>query len=165
MTPPSSLVITIVADLGRAPVNPEGQLLIGSACRSSENSPGCWIFRNAVLPSGVNVRPVISQPRGPVRKRQPAGKPDRPGQHAIWIQQSLVKIFVVHDQQAMIGIVRAGRQREKMHAIVMHARLHGLVRGGIGRIRFERWPIGYRIAPCKKYPRRVTRRHHHGVCR
>ena len=74
----------------------------------------------------------------------------RPGQHAIWIQQSLVKIFVVHDQQAMIGIVRAERQREKMHAIVMHARLHGLVCGAIGRIWFERWPIGYRIAPCKK---------------
>ena len=56
ITPPSALVMTIVADRGREPAAavPDwlaGQLLV--AVVALPFSPGCWMFTNSDLPSGV----------------------------------------------------------------------------------------------------------------
>ena len=72
-TPPSSLRIMIIADLGHPPCWPSGQELtrIGfkGSVRSEGVSPGCWMLIKRLRPSGLEVMPVISHPEGPVRNR------------------------------------------------------------------------------------------------
>jgi hypothetical protein len=56
----------MVADRGKAP---SGQVLTAVGFAAVPPSPGCWMFTNSVVRSGVAVMPVISQPLGPTRKR------------------------------------------------------------------------------------------------
>ena len=56
----------MVADRGSAP---SGQVLTAVGFSAVPPSPGCWMFTNSDVRSGVAVMPVISQPFGPTRKR------------------------------------------------------------------------------------------------
>ena len=81
MRPPSSLVITIVAERGRAVraagavarvARPVGWGTWRDPARRpwrASVSPGCWMLTNSARPSGVSQMPVISQSTGPTRKR------------------------------------------------------------------------------------------------
>ena len=71
MTPPSSFVITTVAERGTP--SPSGQTLFGLPSANASAvvvAPGCWTLTNIVRRSGVVTTPVISWPVGPVRKRR-----------------------------------------------------------------------------------------------
>src|SRR3546814_8736009 len=65
--PPSSLVMTMVAERGRDEAELSdwlaGQLRFPS-------SPGCWMLTNSARPSGVESMPVISHSFGPTRNRR-----------------------------------------------------------------------------------------------
>ena len=70
MMPPSDFRTTTVAERGRPPAGAgHDEMASGFAgsLRSLGGSPGCWMLRNMLRPSGDHVRPVISQPAGPVR--------------------------------------------------------------------------------------------------
>ena len=84
ITPPSVRRMAIVAERGRPPEGPSGQELtafgfFGSLRGgwSSGNSPGCCTLMKSVRRSGVCTIPVISQPRGPTRKRRISPVEDR----------------------------------------------------------------------------------------
>lgn len=88
ITPPSSWRITIVVGRGRW-LNGKLLTAVGLVTDGAPNrpfhklvdSPGCCTSTNIVRPSGVVITPVISQPRGPVRKRliSPVSPLFRPG--------------------------------------------------------------------------------------
>src|SRR4028118_1356242 len=61
-------------DLGTSPL---GHVLVGSS-GSSVSSPGCWMARNSVLPSGVKAGPVSSASTGALANWQ-ASPPGRGG--------------------------------------------------------------------------------------
>jgi hypothetical protein len=62
-------VIAIVAERGRLPISVEGQVLSGVAMFAAGFLARVLDVDEQVLPSGVSVMPVISQPLGPTRKR------------------------------------------------------------------------------------------------
>lgn len=77
ITPPSSLVMTMVDERGGA--NPLGQVLLrvlGGSGGSVPPLPGCCMLMNSDSRSAVLVQPVISRPFDPVRKRplRPVGR-------------------------------------------------------------------------------------------
>jgi CheY-like chemotaxis protein len=71
-----TLRMTTVAERGRPSGSKSGQLLTARGFsgvgvpQAVVVSPGCWTLMNIVLWSGVVMTPVISQPRGPTRKRR-----------------------------------------------------------------------------------------------
>ena len=78
-------------------------------------------------------------------------------------QRVLVDVFVVHHQQEALG-GRALIQRERMHAVVMHADAGRL---GLGRHRQILAPFGRAVVkrrtPGHQHLGGIARRHHHGV--
>lgn len=68
MTPPSSFVMTTVAERGVVSPSRCGHWL-------GLPSPGCWMLTNIVRWSGVVTTPVTSQPGTPVRNRRSCGTP------------------------------------------------------------------------------------------
>src|SRR5512145_823045 len=70
ISPPSALVIASTEPRGGRSLRKSGQRVEGLS--KVEPSPGCWMARNSVLPSGVNSGPQISEPAGPVKKQRVA---------------------------------------------------------------------------------------------
>ncbi len=95
--PPFDLVITTVEERGRPSDLESGQLEIARGLlglvMSSPPSPGCWILINSVRLSGVKAIPVISHPRGPVKKRRysiGAGQ----GRYHLVIPHPFIRLFI-----------------------------------------------------------------------
>jgi hypothetical protein len=61
-----------------------------------------------------------------------------PGLHAVTVQQAVVDVLVVHHEQA--GRVRVGGpgKRVVVDAVVVHAELRFLLRGGVAGVEAER---------------------------
>jgi hypothetical protein len=82
---------------------------------------------------------------------------------AVGVQQRLVGVLVVHHEQAALA---AGVEREEVHAVVVHAGLHGLVVGAVARVgregRHAARDAGGR-APGVEHLPFVLGRHHHAV--
>jgi hypothetical protein len=60
-----------------------------------------------------------------------------PRLHAVGVQQAVVGVLVVHHQQPA-GVAVAARERVEVDAVVVHPRLHLLLRGGVAGVEAER---------------------------
>ena len=86
----------------------------------------------------------------------------RPGDHSVREQQALVGVFVVDDQQAALGAVLG----KVVHAVVVHADLGFLVRGGVAGVVLEGVVFAGQAhgrTPGRNHLHRVAFGHDHGV--
>ena len=86
-------------------------------------------------------------------------------QHAVRVEQTVVRVLVVDGEQAMGRAGLAGGEREEAHAVVVHARLAELVVHAVARVRLEGGAVRDRIAPGVEHLRDVAARDHQRVGR
>ena len=85
---------------------------------------------------------------------------------AVFKQQTVVDIFVVHRQQAVIGSLRTQRHGEISHAVVVHTGLSRLLDGGVAAVLLKGGHItgdAHRVAPFIECAGAVALGHHHFV--